>query len=92
MLYPGYHYLGPGNPVNNGEPVNSTDKIAQIHDIEYDKAKYPFEIIHSDRRAIRNFINDFKLSHRFSSIVGAVGLGVKDLFESTILNVQYPEM
>ena len=35
----GYKYLGPGNKLDKGEPVNRADRIAQIHDFAYDKAK-----------------------------------------------------
>nr|WKF51820.1 VP1 [Panthera uncia bocaparvovirus] len=32
---PGFKYLGPFNPLNNGEPVNEVDKVAQAHDRAY---------------------------------------------------------
>ena len=35
---PKYRYLGAGNKLDNGEPINKTDAIAQKHDIKYSKA------------------------------------------------------
>nr|AXM43002.1 VP1 [Feline bocavirus] len=32
---PGFKYLGPFNPLNNGDPINEVDKIAQTHDRAY---------------------------------------------------------
>lgn len=39
-LYPGTKYVGPGNSLNKGEPVNHGDRVAQKHDLEYDYYKY----------------------------------------------------
>nr|QRY06292.1 capsid protein [Copiparvovirus ungulate6] len=36
LLFPGTHYLGPGNPVPNGPPVDKLDAAAAKHDIRYD--------------------------------------------------------
>lgn len=92
MLYPGYHYLGPGNPIDNGPTVNSTDKIAKKHDISYELAKYPFEVYKSDQLAISEFFKDFKLNHRFADLVGAAGLGIKTAFEKVTNHILYPNM
>lgn len=42
-LYPGTKYVGPGNSLNKGEPVNHGDKLAQKHDLEYDYYKYLYD-------------------------------------------------
>lgn len=39
-LYPGTKYVGPGNSLNKGEPVNHGDRLAQKHDLEYDYYTY----------------------------------------------------
>jgi hypothetical protein len=39
MLLPGHHYIGPGNPVPNGVPVDQDDRIALLHDIRYEYAR-----------------------------------------------------
>lgn len=38
-LAPGMRYCGPGNPLNNGEPVDESDRACQAHDYEYDHFK-----------------------------------------------------
>lgn len=36
-LYPGSHYIGPGNPIGKGEPapVSAMDNLARTHDYQY---------------------------------------------------------
>ena len=34
-VVPGYKYLGPFNPLDNGTPINKVDKAAQKHDFAY---------------------------------------------------------
>ena len=34
---PGYNYMGPGNPLDNGPPVNQNDYASMIHDRKYQK-------------------------------------------------------
>lgn len=35
LVVPGTKYLGPGNPLQSGAPTSSTDRLARIHDHEY---------------------------------------------------------
>lgn len=35
LALPGYNYLGPFNSLDNGEPVNQSDRAAQRHDVMY---------------------------------------------------------
>lgn len=72
---PGYKYLGPGNKLNKGDPVNETDLIAQIHDYEYDRAETSNEIREADQEAINKFANVENPS--FGSYLGELGLGIK---------------
>lgn len=37
LSLPGYKYLGPGNPLDKGEPNNANDWVAYFHDIGYGK-------------------------------------------------------
>lgn len=37
LSLPGYKYLGPGNPLDKGEPTNANDWVAYFHDIGYGK-------------------------------------------------------
>lgn len=33
--YQGHLYLGPGNPLDNGQPTNRLDEDARTHDLDY---------------------------------------------------------
>ena len=48
-VLPGYKYLGPFNPLDNGEPVNKADRAAQSHDKSYS------ELINSGKNPSMNF-------------------------------------
>ena len=37
LTLPGYNYYGPGNPLDNGKPVNELDVIFERHDHCYSK-------------------------------------------------------
>ena len=37
LTLPGYNYCGPGNPLDNGNPVNELDAICERHDYCYSK-------------------------------------------------------
>lgn len=95
LTLPGYNYLGPGNPIDNGDPVNDTDRIAQLHDIAYSQAKTEEDIRHSDRVAIRDFFVNSVIGNyqeRNASLIGAIGLSTKYLFETVKGEVVYPSM
>ena len=91
LLYPNHRYLGPGNPIDNGTPVDNADRIAQVHDIEYNSARTKEDIFESDTRAIQSFKSDFLAKPNLPSLVGLVGLGVKNTVEQSLLNTTiYP--
>lgn len=91
FLLPGHNYIGPGNPVNNGEPIDQDDLIAQVHDIDYSKAKVKSDIRKADRVAINNFLKDVKRTGNVHSALGAAGLSIKYILES-LVGVQYPNI
>lgn len=33
----GYRYCGPGNPIDNGMPINESDALCQQHDLDYER-------------------------------------------------------
>lgn len=33
----GYNYCGPGNPIDNGEPINASDALCRQHDLDYER-------------------------------------------------------
>jgi hypothetical protein len=90
FLYPGHKYLGPGNPLKNGEPVDNADKIARVHDYEYHSAKNQSEVFKSDEKAIFNFAKDFVTQPNLPSLAGAFGLTVKHGVEKNLTGVLYP--
>lgn len=86
---PFHHYIGPGNPINNGPPVDQDDLIAQIHDTRYAHAQSDQDIHAADNEAIGDFLSNVANPH---SAIGAIGLGAKRLFESALGRVVYPDM
>jgi hypothetical protein len=90
FLYPGHRYLGPGNPLENGIPVDTADRIAQIHDIEYNQASSESDIFDSDTKAIFGFSQDFVRQPNLPSLAGAFGLTLKHGVEKNLTGVLYP--
>ncbi|XP_036327552.1 uncharacterized protein LOC118740163 [Rhagoletis pomonella] len=78
---PGYKYLGPGNKLNKGVPINEVDLIAQIHDIDYALAKCGKDIREADLEAIRQF-HKIENPFDFGRILGKFGLIAKYGIES----------
>ena len=87
LTWPGYNYLGPGNPIRNGHPINSLDRKARIHDIQYSQAKTKEDIYASDSQALSSFSNEGALG-----ILSAGALGAKTLTEQAIGGTIYPNM
>ena len=91
-IFPGHKYLGPGNKLDSGSPVDGDDLIAQQHDIDYESAEDKDDIFKADEKAIFAFIFDWIKNNNWHSIVGAMGLGVKHLTEMIIGKVLYPKL
>lgn len=87
MNWYGHRYLGPGNKLKNGEPVDEDDEIARIHDNLYDRAKTEEDIREADRDAIKHFW-ELQSPHGY---LGAAGLAAKYGVES-LTGVLYPNM
>lgn len=85
MNWYGHKYLGPGNKLRNGKPVDEDDEIAEIHDHLYNKAKTQEDIREADRDAIKHFL-DLNSAHGY---LGAAGLAAKYGLES-LTGVLYP--
>ena len=73
---PGYNYLGPGNKLHNGVPVNSLDHKAYTHDLNYQQAKTKEDIYAADSQAISEFSQEGPLG-----ILSAGALGAKTIAE-----------
>lgn len=84
VLYPGYHYLGPGNPTDSGEPVNKVDSIAQQHDRAYDTSETIADIKTADSTAILDFAKQIPSTSALAATAGAVGLTVKKAAEAVV--------
>jgi len=91
FLFPGHKYLGPGNSVNNGEPIDSDDEIAYEHDKAYETAKTKEDIYEADRVAISSF-GKSALKGNWHSAIGFAGLGLKHLTEKASGKILYPSM
>nr|QKE54881.1 MAG: capsid protein [Parvoviridae sp.] len=85
--WPGHRYLGPGNQLDAGEPVDRDDEIAREHDIAYERN--PNEAAAADTQAIDKFAEDFQRNLNVHSLVGAVGLQAKKSWEG-IFGQKYP--
>lgn len=89
MNLPGHNYIGPGNPSDNGLPIDKDDEIAQVHDNDYDNATSSDDIRAADVRAIHNFGADVVETGNVHSMIGAGGLAAKYTVE-TVTGVLYP--
>lgn len=92
LIFPGYKYLGPGNKLDEGEPVNDVDNIARNHDFQYSAAVDKEDIFNSDKQAISNFASSFANKPTFGAAAGVLGLGIKHLTEKSIGRVIYPQL
>lgn len=90
-MFPGHRYLGPGNSLNSGTPVDKDDEIAQQHDWAYEKATTSEDIRTADREAISQFTSDAIHNWNYHSAIGALGLSTKYAVES-VTGVLYPSM
>lgn len=88
----GYKYLGPGNKLNKGTPINQADSIALEHDIAYDKAKSKSDIFKADAKAIQAFSSDFRKNPNLGNTLGLIGLSTKHLIERSLDTVIYPSI
>lgn len=75
--------------MGNGEPVDSDDRIAQVHNFRYEFALTDSDIRRADRAAIADFSRDAVNNRNWHSAVGAIGIGAKYAVETTV-GVQYP--
>lgn len=90
FVFPGHKYLGPGNKLNCGEPVDSDDAIAREHDHDYETASCKEDVYFADTKAIFLFILDWFKNKNWHSAVGAIGLSFKHGTEILLRRVLYP--
>nr|QOD39572.1 VP [uncultured densovirus] len=86
---PGHKYIGPGNTIDDTQPIDVDDSIAREHDINYENAKTQEDIQEADKHGADDFLSDVIDNHNPHSVVGYIGLKAKEAFEKTV-GVQYP--
>lgn len=94
-----HNYLGPGNPLENGEPVDSADRVAQKHDTRYSEIIESgvsgsdfFEAIRAaDTESGQEFLDTYKQDGNLWNLAGAVGLNLKSAVEGSLGKVIYPK-
>lgn len=91
IVFPGHKYLGPGNDLNSGEPVDNDDLIAREHDRAYKAATCAQDVFIADEFAIFRFIYDWIRNKNWHSAVDAIGLSLKHATEKIIGRVLYPK-
>jgi hypothetical protein len=77
---PGYNYLGPGNPLFNGEPTSKLDKVARAHDIEYNLSRSAEDIREADLRFLSRLHNCE--GEHCAKYTAYCGIGIKYALES----------
>lgn len=92
LVFPFHNYLGPGNNLNAGLPVDTDDFIAQQHDSAYENASNKEDVYHADEKAIFAFIIDWIKNKNWHSAVGAMGLGLKHCTEMICGRIFYPKL
>lgn len=90
--WPFHKYLGPGNSLDEGPPVNRADYIARHHDEHYEFE--PEAAREADEEAIQQFLHgafeSSDISNFYSNIIGAGGLSIKKRVEDRVGQI-YPK-
>lgn len=102
LTLPGYKYLGPGNSLNRGVPVNKLDSVAKKHDEQYHKITEYFKKTKNRKKfeadiqqADREFLDEVKkitpgsTYDAFAKYLAQGGIGTKFLIEK-LTGVIYP--
>lgn len=90
MSLPGYPHVGPGNPIYPW-PKNDIDAIAYRHDIDYGKAKTPWDVYEADKRFLEEMdkVPEETISDWFTKRIGYYGISFKHAFERRF-GIMYP--
>lgn len=90
FVFPGHNYLGPGNVLDSGAPVDSDDAIARKHDKAYEEAECKSDVYRADEFAIFAFMFDWVQNKNWHSAIGAICLSFKTCTERLFRTVFYP--
>lgn len=91
ITYPGSRYIGPGNKLDEGEPLTYHDRLAYVHDHQYDelmkKGINPyFTFNEADKQMLRDA--DFRT---VQGAAVALGIGAKRVFRRDKTKVSQPQ-
>lgn len=79
---PGTKYVGPGNPIDNGQPSSFVDQDAKEHDIQYSISSDPQHIQKSDTDTINRFGDHIAEDNTdITALLGHTGLKIKQAIE-----------
>lgn len=91
LVLPFSNNIGPGNSIQPAR--TASDFIAQGHDLHYQDAKKPSDVLSADREAIGQFAQEAVSGSdpvsQLQALAGAAGLGAKHLVESLSGKVLY---
>ena len=98
LTLPFTKYTGPGNPLDNGEPVHRADAESKIHDQAYADARDKYDIFEADNKYLEHQSNIFaeglsgkaSLGELITAGVGLVGIGGKHAIEKHLDKTLYP--
>ncbi|KAL3258211.1 hypothetical protein MRX96_016717 [Rhipicephalus microplus] len=85
-LFPGHRYLGFGNTLRNGDPVDEDDSISKSHDKVYERATSHEDVFVADQASAALFLNDFRRTDTWHSALCAGGLGTKNIVEQYVVD------
>lgn len=88
---PGHKYIGPGNELDRGAPIDVDDAIALEHDKAYQNAKSFKDIQAADEKAFHDFIADWRDHGNYHSLIGAIGIYGK-IYVEKITGQLYPNI
>lgn len=91
FVFPGHNYLGPGNVLDSGNPVDNDDSIAREHDKAYEEAECKSDVYMADENAIFAFMMDWIQYKNWHSALGAICLSIKTCTERLFKTVFYPK-
>ncbi|AAQ99109.1 unknown [Neodiprion lecontei nucleopolyhedrovirus] len=83
-----HRYLGIGNELYCGEPIDEDDKIAFYHDLDYTLATSADDIMLADQTAVQKF---FALRNIHGLIAGSL-LHLKYIIEKRLGRIIYPNI
>lgn len=89
-VLPGHKYIGPGNSLNRGTPVDQDDRIAYHHDQLYAATPAERDVYHIDEASALQFDKDWQENGNIHSFIGKLGLSTKTNIER-YTGILYPK-